>query len=261
MAKIYSASKIFQIVPIALKYHDMSLNHKGVMKLVSFKEQVGKDFFSFYNNEYAGLKTALIYDNSTDGAKEVVGAISAEFRKYGKYSLLREYRYEQYENLDNLVSEILASGIDVAYLVGSPKKNGKLVKKINAIDSGKVFFTSKYLATNDFFENAKGYLDNVYFMSLPSFENNPDFTESMVKLRLKGIQFEGLNIYGYAAIKAWAFLVRQTGSFSYDKLSEQIKNKDSNNMWNNVFFDNATVKNPIHYVFYQYKNDEFVYVE
>ena len=89
VAKIYSKAKIFQIVPTTLNYHDSSIKHKGVMKLVSFKEQAGKDFFEFYNKKYAGLKTAIVYDNDTDGAKEAVQSVMDEFRRHGKSSLLK----------------------------------------------------------------------------------------------------------------------------------------------------------------------------
>ena len=68
-----------------------------------------------------------------------------------------------------------------------------------------------------------------------------NFTENMVSLRLKGIEFEGLNIYGYAAIKTWASLVEKTGGFSYDKLSSEIKNNDVNNMGSKSFFNNANM--------------------
>ena len=261
VAKIYSKAKIFQIVPSTLNYHDTSLKYKGVMKLVSFKEQMGKDFFAFYNTKYAGFKTALIYDNKTDGTKEVIHAIVDEFRKHGKNSLLKQYDLYNYKNLDSLASEIASSEYKIVYLAGSPKKNAKIIKKVSLINSDKIFITSKYTATDTFFENASGYLDNVYFMALPSFENRPEFTEHLVNLRLRGIEFDGLNIYGYAAVKMWTDLVKDTGSLSYDKLANSIQTKKTSNVWKNSFFNNTSSKNPLHYMFYQYKNGEFILSE
>lgn len=261
VAKIYSKAKIFQIVPSTLTYHDTSVKHKGVMKLVSFKEQIGKDFFHFYNSKYAGLKTALIYDDKTDGTKEVITAIVDEFRKHGKNSLLKQYDLDKYKNLDTLADEIVSSGYEIVYLAGTPKKNAKIIKKTSLLNPNEIFFTSKYTAIDTFFENASAYLDNVYFMALPSFENKPEFTEHMVNLRLQGIEFDGLNIYGYAAVKMWNDLVQNTGTLSYDRLVTSVQNKKINNIWTESFFNNTSSKNPLHYMFYQYKNDEFVLSE
>lgn len=260
-AKIYSKAKIFQVVPTTLNYNKTSIKHKGVMKVISFKEQIGKDFFSFYNNKYAGLKTALVYDDKIDGSKEVINAIYEEFRKYGKSRLLKKIQFKQHHNLDKLAFDIISSDIDIIYLMGTPKKNGKLIRKVKELNPKKIFFTNRYSATDAFFENTDKYLDNVYFMDLPSFDNNPEFTEIMVKLRLKGIEFEGLNIYGYAAVKMWADLIKETNSLSYDIIYSKIQSSKTANAWKNTFFSNTNVKNPLHYIFYYYKNNEFVNVE
>ncbi|MBE6451436.1 MAG: amino acid ABC transporter substrate-binding protein [Alphaproteobacteria bacterium] len=258
VAKIYSKAKIFQVVPTTLNYHDAILEHKGVMKLVAFKEQAGKDFFDLYNQKYAGLKTALVFDNKTDGVKETVTAISDEFRKHGKSSLLKQFNFAEYKNLDSLAETIVSSDYKIVYLAGSPKKTAKIIRKINNINKDTTFFINKSAATDAFFENANGYLDNVYFMALPSLENNITLTEDLVNLRLQGIEFDGLNIYGYTAVKMWADLVEKSGSVSYDKVVADIQNNKINNVWQNLFFNNTDMKNPLHYKFYRFNNGEFI---
>ena len=261
VAKIYAKAKIFQVVPTTLSYQNTTSKHKGVMKLVSFKEQAGKDFFVFYNTKYAGYKTALIYDNKTDGAKQTVLKIVDEFRKHGKISLIKQFDFAEYDSLDKLASEIVSAGYKVVYIAGSSKKTAKIIKKVSEINEDTYFFADKYVATDAFFENVNGHLENVYFMSLPSFEDNVQFTEDMVNLRLKGIEFEGLNIYGYAAVKMWSDIVNKANSLSYDKVLYDIQNKKINNVWKNLFFNNTSMKNPIRYRFYRYDNSEFVLVD
>lgn len=258
IAKIYSKAKIFQVVPTTLSYHDTVLEHKGVMKLVSFKEQASKDFFEIYNQRFAGLKTALIYDNKTDGSKETVLAVADEFRKRGKSSLLKQFNFAEYKDLNLLTDTIISSGYKIVYLAGSPKKTAKTIRKISNIDRSTLFFISKSSATEAFFENVGNNLDNIYFMALPSLEDNINLTEDLVNLRLHGIEFEGLNIYGYIAVRTWTDLVKKSGSLSYDKVLTDIQNKKIKNVWQNLFFNNADMKNPLHYKFYKYKNGEFV---
>ncbi len=261
IAKIYSQAKILQIIPTTLNYQDSALKHKGVMKLETFKEQLGKDFFAYYNRKYAGTKTAVVYDSDVEDTKEAIIAVSDEFRKYGKNSLLKHYRFNDYDDLDKLASDIVSDNIGVVYLLGNAKKSGKLVRDIGLINSDKKFFIHKYMATDAFFANASKYLDNIFFMDLPSVDKNPDFTENIVSLRLQGIDFEGLNIYGYAAVKMWFDLVDEAKTLSYDILANRISNGKVSNVWKEAFFNNTGVAKPLHYTFYKYLNDEFIPVE
>ena len=258
IAKIYAKSKIFQVVPTTLSYHNATTKHKGVMKLVSFKEQASKDFFEIYNQMFAGLKTALIFDHKTEGTQETITSIADEFRKRGKSSLLKQFNLAEYKNLDLLASKIVSSGYKIVYLAGTPKKTAKIIKKTAELNGDTVFFINKSSATDTFFKNADGYLDNVYFMALPSLEDNINLTEDLVNLRLHGIEFKGLNIYGYAAIRLLIDLVKKNDTFSYDKIISDIQNKKVTNVWQNIFFNNADMKNPLHYKFYKYINREFV---
>lgn len=261
IAKIYSKAKILQIVPTTLNYHDSALTHKGVMKLVTFKEQSGKDFFAHYNKKYAGTRTAVVYDGNIEDTKEAVVAVSDEFRKHGKSSLLKQYNFSDYADLDKLASDINSDNVGIVYLLGNSKKNGKLVRDLTSLDADKKFFMPKYNATDAFFENASKHLKNVFFMDLPSFDKNPDFTQNIVNLRLQGIDFEGLNIYGYAAVKMWFDLVDDAKTLSYDILANRISKGKVSNIWKDAFFDNTSVVKPIHYMFYQYTNGEFVPLE
>ena len=261
IAKIYAKAKIFQVVPTTLSYHNATTKHKGVMKLVSFKEQASKDFFEIYNQKFAGQKTALIFDHKTDGTQETITAITDEFRKRGKSSLVKQFNYANYSKLDSLATDIASSNYKVVYLAGTPKKVAKTIKKVSNIRDDVIFFINKSAATNAFFENAEGYLDNVYFMALPSLEDNINLTEDLVNLRLQGIEFSGLNIYGYIAVRLWTDLVQKVKSFSYDKIISDIQSKKVTNVWQNIFYNNANMKNPLHYKFYKYINGEFTLVD
>lgn len=258
ISKIYSKAKIFQIVPTTLSYRDADANHSGMVKMVGFKEQASRDFFRVYNKHYAGRKVALVVDGDDSGG---FSAVQDEFRKYGKNSLLHRYSFGNYPDINTLARTIVNMNEDVIIVVGRSKKIAKLIRDTAQLNKNAVFFTSKYAVGDSFFEYASNYLDKVYFMALPPFEDNPEFAEILVKLRLRGIELEGLNVYGYAAVKMWSELVERVGTLKYDSLASEIKKGEFETSWGKSFFNNGNVTDPVHYEFYQYIDNEYKPVE
>lgn len=259
IAAIYSGAKIFQVVPTVVDARYQAENYKGMVKMVGSTAQVGRDFFQFYNKHFAGDRVALIFEGSTQ--EKSFAALADEFRRYGKTSLLSRYDLKDYESKDILAQIISASGVKAVVVAASPKKTGKMIRSLKQTDKNMVIFTSKYLAGDSFFENAADYLDTVYFAALPEYKDSPELAETLVALRLKGIEFEGLNIYGYASVMMWAELVAKTGSTSYDELAAKIKGGKTETLWGKSFFNNSNPSVPLHYVFYQYKNGDYVQVD
>lgn len=257
ISKIYSKAKIFQIVPTTLNYRDAGIEYGGMIKMVGFKEQASRDFFKVYNKHFAGRKVALVFEGENGGG---FSTVFDEFRKYGKSSLIKQYNFNDYTDTNSLARAINKADEDIVVAMGRPKKIAKLIRDIAKRNDKTIFFTSKYAVGDSFFEYAEHYLDKIYFVALPSFEDDPGFAETLVKLRLHGIELEGLNIYGYAAVKMWKELVTETKTLEYDALSAKIRDGKFQTSWGKTFFNNGNVKEPVHYEFYQYQDGEYIQI-
>ncbi len=247
VAKTYSKAQIFQIIPLNNKFNTSSE--------VEFNSQIGKDFFKFYNERYAGKKVAFL--SNADYQVKAYNSLYDEFRKYGKSSLLSSYTFGN-EGLDDLAKNMVSSGEEVVFISGEPKKIAKMIRNIKQKKPDMVIVTGKYAVGDSLFEYAADWLDNVYFMALPSFQDNPDFAEMMVKLRLRGVELTGLGGYAYTAVKTWAELVDETKSFDYAKLAAKVKKGGLKTPWGEALVNNGSAKGQPHYDFYQYKNGEYV---
>ena len=95
-------------------------------------------------------------------------------------------------------------------------------------------------------------------MALPELEDNPEMAQNVVNLRLKNIEFKGLNIYGYTAVQLWAEIVRKNKTFNYNKLSSYIKKHGLKTSWGETFYNNGNVAKPLKYFFYKFNDGEFV---
>lgn len=254
IAKTYQKAKIFQIVPAFLNASQAKKSTAGIIKLFGNQESAASDVFDFYNTHFAGLKTAIITATENSDFDQ---AILNTFKKRGKSGMIKQYYYVDFQSLDDLADALIRNNEQVILMFSLPKHTAKIIKKVHTRLPETTFITSRYLATSDFFLNAENYLDTTYFMALPELENNPELAPNVVNLRLSGVEFKGLNIYGYTAVQLWAEAVKQSKTFEYDKLSSYIKKHGLKTSWGETFYNNGNASKPLKYYFYKFQNGEF----
>ena len=245
---------LFYTYGLACSTHKVIINKPYLIKLFGNTDSAAADVFDFYNTHFAGLKAALIA--SSDNA-DFDTAVLNTFKKRGKSGLIKQYHYADFQSLDELADALIKNNENVIFMFSQPKHTAKIIKKVYTRAPNIAFITSRYLATSDFFLNAEDYLTNTDFMALPELENNPELAQNVVKLRLRGVEFKGLNIYGYTAVQLWAEAVKQNKTFKYDKLSSYIKKHGLKTSWGETFYNNGNTSKPLKYFFYKFQNGDF----
>lgn len=256
-AQIYARAKIFQIIPTTVNAAHAQTIHKGLIKMLGYTSQQAQDFFNFYNTHFAGLNVAVVSNISDADSMAEASEIAAQFQSHGKSILLRSYTYDMTKkDYDKLAEKIIENGADMAFLLGSAgniKKTALALKKIRADFA---VFTNKYAAGSVYFDYMGDRANGTYFLELRG-NDDPDFAEILVQLRLSGFETDGLSLYGYAAVELWAGLVKKSGSFDYDKLSAAVKNKKIHTVSGDKFFHNGAPKTNESYAIYLYKNGTY----
>lgn len=255
IASIYAQNRIFQIVPAFLSKQESLKNHSGLIKLFGNLEDAARDVFDFYNTHFAGQKAALLIFDDDNGFEK---SILQSFKTRGKSSMIKSYEVNQFQSIDALLEAMSTDDIKIVLSFAKPFETAQVITHFHSINDQAVFITSRYITNADFFLSTDDYLDHIYFMALPEFENTPEMAKNIVELRLQGIEFHGLNIYGYTAVKMWAEMVQKNKTYDYAKLSANIKKNGLKTSWGETFFDNGNIKTPIKYVFYQYQDGDFV---
>ena len=261
VAAIYAKANIFQIIPTTISAREATKNHKGLVKMVGYKERQGKDFYNYYKNNFADKRVALVYDSNNREIVEIAAAIQGEFRKEGDADKLRAFSFETYnQNYGRLAGAIFKNNIDLAYILGKSRSIAKLSKELKSEKKDFVIFTNKYQAQDDFNRIMGDLAEGSYFIALPSLKDNPNFAETLVKLRLLGVEPEGLSVYGYSAVKLWEELVEKADSFSYNKLASVLNSQSVDTGWGETMFNNGNPQNSINYGIYQLQSGEYTQV-
>ena len=254
VADIYAKGQLFQIIPTTVNYTQAKTIKKGLVKMLGYTNQQAKDFFDYYNANMAGEQVAVIYNSSDAESTEEAKAIENEFRKHGKSVVLGSYFYElTNKDYKKLADHVLADGNTAAFVLGYPKNIRKMAYALKDRKNDMAVFVNKYTAGSEFFEYMDELADGVYFMALRGKEEDPEFAETLVKLRLNGFDADGLSLYGYSAVNLWKSLVTAAKSFNYNKVSNQAV-KGVKTEFGSQMFHNGAPSTSESYAIYRYEN-------
>ena len=244
ISEIYAKANIFQIIPTTTNLQNIKTSQKGLVKMIGSEEQQSKDVYKYYQTNFAEETLALVYDSTNKNIVDVALTLQKEFISNDNRPKLKIFNFEAYKNdLDEMAKDIIDSEAKLGFILGQPKKVAKLSKEIkNENDKFKIF-TSRYQANADY-EKIMG----------------DTFTETLVKLRLLGLEPEGLGVYGYSAVILWQDLVNKASSFSYDDLSNALNENKIETPWGETLYTNSNPDNSTNYSIFQLNSGEYTQV-
>lgn len=260
VANIYAKANIFQIIPTTISARNNNKKHRGLVKMVGYKDRQSVDFYKYYKNNFDGKKVAIVYDSEDKEVVSVGASLQQEFKKHNQLDKLKAYNYRSYDNLDELANSIVEENISIAYVMGSPKRIAKISHRLKSDNGNFIIFTSKYKEQEDYNEIMGDLAEGTYYLGLPSLKDNPNFAETLVQLRLLGIEPEGLGVYGFSAMKLWEELVRKSASFRYEKVAEALNNGAVETPWGETMFNNGSPENSVNYGIYLKQNGQYTQV-
>lgn len=260
VAGIYAKANIFQIIPTTVSSLNNKKVHRGLVKMAGYKDRQSVDFFNYYQKNFPQETVGVVYDSEKRDIVEVAASLQREFKKHGKLDKLKAYSYSSYKSAEDMSDALVNDKIRIAYILGNPTQTAELSRLLKSYDENYIIFASKYQAQEDYNEIMGDLAEGTYYVGLPSLKDNPEFAETIVDLRLHGIELEGLGVYGFSAFKLWEELVKKTDSFSYNKLAETLNNDKIETTWGETMFNNGNPESPLNYGIYQRKNGQYTQV-
>ena len=258
VADVFAQAKIFQIIPTTVNYSHAKTIKSGLVKMLGYTNQQAIDFFKYYNANFAGKRVAVVSNASEVDSTHEAEAIMQEFAKHGKSVVAKHYTYQMTDkDYDDLAEKIIDEQNQIAFLLGASKNIRKMARAIREENEDFIIFTNKYRATDEYIRYLDRWAEGTYFMELRGKDDNPEFAETLVKLRLSGLDTEGLSLYGYTAVKLWQELVNRAKSFDYNKLSAALNNKAIKTEFGNKMFHNGAPQTNESYAVYKYENEMF----
>ncbi len=243
IAAIYEQGKIFQIVPTTVAYDVESTDKKGQILLLGTKAQMSRDFFQFYNRNFAGLKVGFIYNDKPEkGYAEVAKALYDEFLHFGKSKLLKFYTLNSEQGgAYDLARTLENDGVQIAFVLGERDETANFLEAAKDVQKNLILFTNKSIVSPEVLERLGKNAEGLYVMTLPGLKDSLMFTENLVNLRLLGIEPKGLEVYSYVAVKLWGDLVREVNGFKYDDLAKVANSDKLKQKWSEFLLHSGSI--------------------
>lgn len=260
-AQIYAKAKILQIIPTPISRYELADKPQSLFLLTGNSDLQSLSFFTYYLKNFDLQKMALIYNGADKDVIGIAEALQEEFFKAGKHLDFKSFNFIRYKkDYDKLAEDVMKYQAKVVMILGDKKAVGKTLKALRKEDKNLAIFVNQYQVQNYLFEEYEKYVNNTYFMALPNFVNNPDFTETLVRLRLHGIDPKGLTVYSYIAVQLWADMVKRANSYSFNSLINKNKQFQLNMPWGNISYLNGYPQTSVGYSIYLYKDKEYTQV-
>ncbi len=262
VADTYAKSKIFQIIPTPVSIAEASHQHQGLVKMTGYLEQQSDVFYDYWQEHFPNKKVGLVIDSRISGILALGEGVKQRFSQDKREAYLSVFDFANYgDDYEKLAEKMSEEYIQLAYVLGDDDDIAELVKEWKDINEQGIVFTDRYLARTTYNEVLGKKANGTYMFSLPTLKDNPEFTETLVKLRLLGIEPKGLSVYGYSAIRLWEELVKATGSFDYQKLSSTTNSQKIDIGWGETGFANGIPDHTVGYRLYRFLDGEYAQVD
>jgi branched-chain amino acid transport system substrate-binding protein len=257
---VYAESNIIQISPASTnpKFTDERPG-PGVMRVCGRDDQQGQVAGAFLAKNFADKKIAIIDDKSAYGK-----GLADETRKYmneaGKTEELNESYNAGEKDYSALVSKLKAANIDVLYVGGYHTEAGLIKRQM--VDQGMdtILVSGDALVTDEYWQITGDAGAGTLMTFSPDPRKNPIAKPVVDALEAAGKTAEGYALYTYGAVQAWAAAATAAGTTDFDPVVAELAAGDFDTVLGKVNFDDKGDVTLPGYVFYEWKNGTYDYL-
>lgn len=260
VADIYAKARIMQIIAQPLDGEKLAVSRQGLLKLSGQSSGQAEEFFEYYKLKFMNQNVALVYDGSMRFAVETAAAVQKIFADEKLPHRLTAYNFANYgKDYTQMAREILLNN-QIVYILGDSKETAKLTREIGDLKNGTAVFTDRYGLRENYANIVDAGQEGLYFMGLENLKDNPQFAETLVRLRLQGQEPRGLGVYGYLSVALWKNLVLKSKTFNYDAVSATAAAGKIGLPWGNVKFEKGNPDKSAPYGVYSFRDGEYTQV-
>ena len=262
VADLLAKAEIVQIHPTSISRSFYSQTHPNVVRFAGYKEDQVAGMIDFLNERYPNKKMAVIYDENNAEMKSIADVIIAQYaaNKQSDYLMMVPYKSSE-DSMSTAVETVLSADVDMVYIMGSYGNILSATEQFKDGDDDIVLITDRYYLNKKFIKKVNELSKDSLLLSLSSLKNNPNFASSLVRLRLWGIEPDGLMPYGYLSVKMWSNMVNGAKSFKYGRVLKQLKGHKTDTGWGNTVFKRGEPDVAAPFTVYRIKDGEYTQLQ
>ena len=258
---VYAEEQIIQISPASTNpaFTDERPG-EGIFRMCGRDDQQGLVAGAFLVENFPDAKVAFVHDKTAYG-KGLADATMAVYEEQGGKSALYEAYTAGEKDYTALVSKLKSEGIDVLYVGGYHTEAGLMARQMREQGMETVLVSGDALVTDEYWAITGDAGEGTLMTFSPDPRKNPDIQPLVEKFREQGIEPEGYVLYTYAAIQAWAQAVETAGSTDFDPVVAALNDGTFKTVLGESTFDEKGDVELPGYVFYEWKDGTYDYLE
>ncbi|NRC56827.1 branched-chain amino acid ABC transporter substrate-binding protein [Mesorhizobium sediminum] len=232
----------------------------GVFRVCGRDDQQGDVAGKFLVENFGDKKVAFVHDKTAYG-KGLADATMAAYEAAGGKPAMYEAYTAGEKDYSALVSKLKAEGVGVLYVGGYHTEAGLMMRQMKEQGMDTVLVSGDALVTDEYWAITGDAGEGTLMTFSPDPRKNPDAAPLVEKFRAKGVEPEGYVLYTYAAVQAWAEAATTAGSTDFDPIVTALNDGKFNTVLGELEFDDKGDVTLPGYVFYEWKDGKYDYLE
>jgi branched-chain amino acid transport system substrate-binding protein len=258
-SSVYTEEDILQISPASTNPKFTDEGGPNVFRVCGRDDQQGEVAGAFLAKRFKGRNIAVIHDKTAYGK-----GLADETKKAMNKAGLKEKLYEAYtageKDYTALVSKLKANSIDAVYVGGYHTEAGLIVRQMRDQGMKTKLVSGDALVTDEYWSITGPAGEGTLMTFSPDPRKNKKAASIVKKFRAKGIEPEGYVLYTYAAIQVFAQAAKKAGSTDLGKLLKVLNSTKFDTVLGQLSFNSVGDVTLPGYVFYEWKNGKYDYL-
>lgn len=258
-SKVYEEEGVLQISPASTNPKLTEEGGDNVFRTCGRDDQQGQVAGSFLANQLKGKSVAIVHDKTAYGKGLADETMKAYRAAGGKETMYEAYTAGE-KDYSALVSKLKKNNIDVLYVGGYHTEAGLMVRQMRGQGMNTQLVSGDALVTDEYWSITGKAGEGTLMTFSPDPRKNPVAAPVVKAFRGKGIEPEGYVLYTYGAIQAFAQAAEKAGSTDLDKLIKSLRANQFDTVLGKIGFDAKGDVTAPGYVFYEWKNGKYDYL-
>jgi branched-chain amino acid transport system substrate-binding protein len=257
---VYAEEGVIQISPASTnpKFTDERPG-PGIMRVCGRDDQQGA-VAGAYLAEHFGDKNIAIIDDKTAYGKGLADETRKALNAAGVTEVMNESYTAGEKDYNSLVSKLKQANIDVLYVGGYHTEAGLIKRQMVDQGMSTILVSGDALVTDEYWSITGDAGAGTLMTFSPDPRKNPVAKPVVDALEAAGRTTEGYSLYTYGAIQAWAQAVEAAGSTDFDPVVAELAKGEFDTVLGKLTFNDKGDVDIPGYVFYEWKDGKYDYV-
>ena len=256
---VYDEEGILQISPASTNPQLTEAGKPLVFRTCGRDDQQGNVAGNFIADNFADRKIAIVHDKQAY-SKGLADETKKQLNERGVEEEIYDTVTPGEKDYSALVSKLKRAGIDILYYGGYHTEAGLIVRQMRDQGMDTTLISGDALVTDEYWSITGDLGEGTLMTFSPDPRKNPQAQPVVEKMRDKGIEPEGYNLYTYGAIQAWAQAAEKAGTFDPEKVAEVLKSEEFDTVLGTIGFDEKGDVTAPGYVFYEWSDGTYDYL-